>query len=438
MACGAAGVMSRFVVVLGLQWGDEGKGKLIDHITDERVMAVVRFQGGHNAGHTLVVEGKRMVLHLIPSGILHPGVRGLIGSGVVVSPMALGADIHTLAENGVVDVHERLCISPACPLLLPSHEALDQARERRGSGGNVAIGTTGLGIGPAYEDRAARRVLRIGELRDPVRFRSQLSQLMDYHNFLLSSYYHAPTLDIDEVTDHCLAQREWLLPLLSDVSQALVELRAQGAGVLFEGAQGALLDLDHGTYPYVTSSSVTAGNAASGSGCGPRHMDAVIGVVKAYATRVGDGPFATELVADSPVGRHLFERGTEYGATTGRRRRCGWLDLVALRRAVQINSVDGLALTKLDVLDGLSSLQLGVAYEGTDDDVNATPQPVYEEWPGWEEGAVAKAQSAAELPLAARRYLQRIEEFVGVPIELISTGPERGQCLIERHPFATD
>ena len=426
--------MSRFVVVLGLQWGDEGKGKLIDRISEDRVAAVVRFQGGHNAGHTLVVGGQRVVLHLIPSGILHRGVRGLIGSGVVVSPMALGEELRMLEASGVAGLHERLRLSEACSLVLPSHEALDRARERRGSGGNAVIGTTGLGIGPAYEDRAARRALRLGELRDPKRFRARLVQLMEYHNFLLSSYYQEPELDADEVAERCLAQREWLLGLITDVPQALDALRTAGAGVLFEGAQGALLDLDHGTYPYVTASSVTAGNAASGSGIGPRCLDAVLGVAKTYATRVGDGPFPTELAADSAVGAHLFERGEEYGATTGRRRRCGWLDLVALRRAVRMNSVDGLALTKLDVLEGLSPLRLGIGYEAADGD--AVPRPVFEELPGWEEGSVADAQSTAALPSAARRYLRRIEEFVGVPIDIVSTGPERGQCVIERHPFA--
>ena len=428
--------MSRFVVALGLQWGDEGKGKLIDSITAERVAAVVRFQGGHNAGHTLLVGEQRMVLHLIPSGILHAGVLGLIGSGVVVSPAALADELRMLEDSGLSGVRERLRLSTACPLLLPTHEALDRAREQHG--GSAAIGTTGRGIGPAYEDRAARRALRLSDLRDPERFLRQLARLVEYHNFLLTAYYGAPALDVGELGEQCLAQREWLLPLLADVPKILAELRADGAAVLFEGAQGAMLDLDHGTYPYVTSSSVTAGNAASGSGCGPRHLDAVLGVVKAYATRVGDGPFPTELDADSAVGSHLFERGEEYGATTGRRRRCGWLDLVALRRAVQLNSVDGLALSKLDVLDGLSTLRLGVAYQaeaepGTGD--GAPLRPVFEDWPGWLGASVATAASIASLPSAARDYLRRIEEFVGVPIDIVSTGPERAQCLIRRHPF---
>ncbi len=412
--------MSRFVVALGLQWGDEGKGKLIDAITAERVAAVVRFQGGHNAGHTLVVGGQRLVLHLIPSGILHAGVLGLIGSGVVVSPDALGAELHALEDSGVTGLRQRLRLSPACPLLLPTHEALDRARER--CGGGTAIGTTGRGIGPAYEDRAARRALRLGDLSDPKRLLEQLTKLVEYHNFLLTSYYGEPALDVEELGKQCLAQREWLLPLLADIPQMLIELRADGAAVLFEGAQGALLDLDHGTYPYVTSSSVTAGNAASGSGCGPRHFDAVLGVAKAYATRVGDGPFPTELDADSAVGTHLFERGEEYGATTGRRRRCGWLDLVALRRTVQINSVDGLALSKLDVLDGLSTLRLGVGYENDAESVvlgGAPLRPVFEDWPGWPAASTAAADSMASLPSAARDYLARIEEFVGVPIDIV-------------------
>ncbi len=429
--------MGKNVVVIGTQWGDEGKGKVVDLLT-ERVRAVVRFQGGHNAGHTLVIEGKQTILHLIPSGILHDGVECLIGNGVVLSPEALLSEVETL-EQGGVPVRERLSISPACALILPYHIALDQARER--ARGKQAIGTTGRGIGPAYEDKIARRGIRLGELLDPAHFQARLCEVLDYHNFALEHYFKADTVDVGACLDQALAQAEQIAPMVADVAGRLHQLCREDADVLFEGAQGALLDIDHGTYPYVTSSTTTAGGAASGSGVGPLDLDYVLGIVKAYTTRVGGGPFPTELFDDD--GDHLGTRGHEFGATTGRKRRCGWLDMVALRRSFAVNSVSGLCITKLDVLDGLERLRICTAYELDGERLDAPPvsadalarcKPVLEEMPGWQ-ARTAGAGALDDLPPAARDYLARIEELGGVPIDIISTGADRADTLVVRHPF---
>ena len=429
--------MSRNVVVLGTQWGDEGKGKIVDLLTD-RADAVVRFQGGHNAGHTLVCDGQTTVLHLIPSGILREGVQCLIGNGVVLAPDALLKEIRELEERGV-PVRERLRISPACPLILPYHVALDKAREqRRGEG---KIGTTGRGIGPAYEDKVARRGLRLGDLKDAARFETRLREVMEYHNFQLEAFYAAPTLDVDAVLAQTLALGEELLPMMADVTAILHQLRGDTRSILFEGAQGSLLDIDHGTYPFVTSSNTTAGGTATGSGFGPLYLDYVLGITKAYTTRVGSGPFPTELFDET--GEHLARRGHEFGATTGRARRCGWFDAVALRNAVNINSVSGLCLTKLDVLDGLESIQICIGYENTRGDAVPNPMdsddyeelvPVYETVPGWSESTLG-ARALDDLPKAARDYIALIETIVGAPIDIISTGPDRVETIILHDPF---
>jgi adenylosuccinate synthase len=429
--------MSKNVVVLGTQWGDEGKGKIVDLLTDQAEV-VVRFQGGHNAGHTLVIEGEKTVLHLIPSGVLRGEVKCLIGNGVVLSPEALLAEIAELEERAV-PVRERLVLSPACPLILPYHVALDQAREERR--GAAKIGTTGRGIGPAYEDKAARRGLRLGDLMVEGRFTEKLASVMEYHNFMLREYYQVPTVDFDATLAESLAMAEQLRPMVDDVSSRLHEYRVAGANILFEGAQGSLLDIDHGTYPFVTSSNTTAGGTATGSGFGPLYLDYVLGITKAYTTRVGSGPFPTELF-DS-TGEHLAQKGHEFGATTGRPRRCGWFDAVALRTAVQINSVSGLCLTKLDVLDGLETIQICVGYRDAagqpvtrpaDSDDYDGLEPVYEEVPGWSESTIG-ARSLEALPVAARDYIQRIEQVVGAPIDIISTGPDRVETIVLRHPF---
>jgi adenylosuccinate synthase len=429
--------MGKNVVVIGTQWGDEGKGKVVDLLTD-RAQAVARFQGGHNAGHTLVIEGKKTILHLIPSGILRDNVRCFIGNGVVLSPAALLEEISMLEEQGV-PARERLGISEGCPLILPYHIALDQAREA--ARGNKAIGTTGRGIGPAYEDKVSRRGIRLGELLDPTHFESRLREVMEYHNFALEHYYKQPALDVEHVLEEALAQREQIMPMVTDVPGELHRIRAEGGSILFEGAQGSMLDIDHGTYPFVTSSNTTAGGAASGSGVGPRDLDYILGIVKAYTTRVGGGPFPTELFdAD---GEHLGEKGHEFGATTGRRRRCGWLDTVALRRSFQFNSVTGLCITKLDVLDGLETLRLCVSYKLDGQEVDAPPvgaekfercEPVYIEMPGWQESTVG-AKSYDQLPQNAQNYLKKIEEICGVPVDIISTGPDRDETIVLRHPF---
>ena len=430
--------MGKNVVVIGAQWGDEGKGKVVDLLT-EQAAAVVRFQGGHNAGHTLVIDGEQTILHLIPSGILHDGVRCLIGNGVVLSPRALLSEVETLEARGV-PVRARLRISPACALILPYHIALDQARER--ARGNNAIGTTGRGIGPAYEDKIARRGIRLGELLDPVHFEQRLREVMDYHNFALQHYFKTDPVDVSATLDEALQQAEQIKPLVADVAALLHSLREEGANILFEGAQGALLDIDHGTYPFVTSSTTTAGGAASGSGVGPRDLDYILGIVKAYTTRVGGGPFPTELFDDD--GERLGKQGHEFGATTGRKRRCGWLDMVALRRSFAINSVSGLCITKLDVLDGMDRLRICTAYELDGQELTSPPMdasalarctPKFIELPGWSESTVGAASLEA-LPQQARDYLSKIEALGGVPIDVVSTGPDRGQTLILRHPFA--
>ena len=430
--------MGKNVVVIGAQWGDEGKGKVVDLLT-EQAAAVVRFQGGHNAGHTLVIDGEQTILHLIPSGILHDGVCCMIGNGVVLSPQALLSEVETLEARGV-PVRERLRISPACALILPYHIALDQARER--ARGNNAIGTTGRGIGPAYEDKIARRGLRLGELLDPAHFEQRLREVMEYHNFALQHYFKTDPVDISATLDEALQQAEQIRPMVADVVALLHSLREEGANILFEGAQGALLDIDHGTYPFVTSSTTTAGGAASGSGVGPCDLDYILGIVKAYTTRVGGGPFPTELFdAD---GDRLGKQGHEFGATTGRKRRCGWLDVVALRRSFVINSISGLCITKLDVLDGLETLRICTAYELDGLVLSAPPvdagalarcKPRYIELPGWSESTVGTGALDA-LPQQARDYLAKIEELGGVPIDVVSTGPDRSQTLILRHPFA--
>ncbi len=430
--------MGKSVVVIGAQWGDEGKGKVVDLLTD-RAAAVVRFQGGHNAGHTLVIDGEKTVLHLIPSGILRDGVRCLIGNGVVLSPAALLEEIDMLEGRGV-PARARLSISAACPLILPYHIALDQARER--ARGAKAIGTTGRGIGPAYEDKISRRGIRLGELLDPAHFQERLREVLDYHNFALVNYFKAEAVDYDRVLDEALAQGEAISPMVVDIPGVLHDLRRSGANLLFEGAQGALLDIDHGTYPFVTSSNTTAGGACTGSGMGPRALDYVLGIVKAYTTRVGAGPFPTELF--DAVGDHMGEKGQEFGATTGRKRRCGWLDLVALKRSFDINSVTGVCITKLDVLDGLETIRLCVGYDLDGQVVTAPPvgaeafarcRPSYIEMSGWSESTYGVTHYA-DLPANARHYLARIEELTGVPIDIVSTGPDRSETMVLRDPFA--
>ena len=429
--------MGKNVVVIGTQWGDEGKGKIVDLLTD-KADAVVRFQGGHNAGHTLVIKGEKTVLHLIPSGILRDEVRCLIGNGVVLSPSALLEELDMLAQGGV-DARSRIGISESCPVILPYHIALDQAREAER--GKKAIGTTGRGIGPCYEDKVSRRGIRLGEMLDAEHFKERLREVMDYHNFALEHLFKFGTVDYQQVLDEALAQAEQMRPLIEDVPGTLHSLRRQGRSVMFEGAQGALLDIDHGTYPYVTSSNTTAGGAASGSGVGPRDIDYVLGIVKAYTTRVGAGPFPTELFDDD--GDHLGVKGHEFGATTGRKRRCGWLDTVALRRSLQINSVTGMCVTKLDVLDGLDTVKICVAYKLDGREVDTPPvgadrfeqcEPVFIEMPGWSESTVG-ARSRDELPEAARAYLRKVEELCETPIDIISTGPDREETIVLRHPF---
>jgi len=429
--------MGKNVVVIGTQWGDEGKGKIVDLLTD-RADAVVRFQGGHNAGHTLVIDGKKTVLHLIPSGILREGTRCLIGNGVVLSPAALLEEIGMLESTGV-PVTSRLCLSESCTLILPYHIALDQARER--ARGKKAIGTTGRGIGPAYEDKAARRALRFGELCDAKVFAERLKEVMEYHNFTLVNYYKSEAVDYQQVLDEALEQAEVLAPTLEDVTGTLHRMREAGQNVMFEGAQGALLDIDHGTYPYVTSSNTTAGGAACGSGVGPRDLDYILGIVKAYTTRVGAGPFPTELFDDA--GQHLGEKGHEFGATTGRQRRCGWLDAVALKRSLQINSVTGMCITKLDVLDELETIKVCVAYKLDGKEVDVPPvgadgfercEPVYIELPGWQQSTIGAA-NMQELPEVAQAYLKKIEELTGVPVDIVSTGPDRAETFVVRNPY---
>jgi adenylosuccinate synthase len=414
--------VGRFVVVVGAQWGDEGKGKVVDLLT-EQVAGVARFQGGHNAGHTLVIAGERTVLSLIPSGVLREGVRCFIGNGVVVSLDALLSEADMLSARGV-PAFERLSVSPLCPLVLPSHASIDRARER--ASGERKIGTTGRGVGPAYEDKIARRAVRVGDLRDARHFESRLRELLDYHNFLLEKRLGEPPADPGATLETCLAQAERIGPLMSDVTAELHRLRRQGSNVLFEGAQGTMLDVDHGTFPFVTSSNTVAGYASVGTGLGPRDIDDVLGVVKAYTTRVGAGPFPTELHDD--VGRHLSRVGQEFGAVTGRPRRTGWFDAVALGRSIVNNGITALCVTKLDVLDGLGEVRLCVEY-------GADGRPRYETMPGWQE-RTAGVKSVAGLPTAARAYLARLESACGVPVTMISTGAERDETIVSRHPFA--
>jgi adenylosuccinate synthase len=425
--------MTRSVVILGTQWGDEGKGKIVDLLAHD-VHAVVRYQGGHNAGHTLVIDGEKTVLHVIPSGVLTPRARCLIGNGVVVAPRALIKEIEGLESRGV-DVRSRLGISPACPVILGFHEALDHAREE--ARGLRKIGTTGRGIGPAYEDKVSRHGLRLADLADPARLDDKLGGVIEYHNFLLEHFYKARPVDADAVADEAARLGEELKPMLSDVTQELHELRESGGRILFEGAQGSLLDIDHGTYPFVTSSNTTVGGVMTGTGVGPNAIDYVLGITKAYTTRVGSGPFPTEL--DNEAGRKMAKRGVEFGATTGRPRRCGWLDAVAMKRMVRVNGISGLCITKLDVLDTFDEVRICVDYDGVDSfplgaEEWSRVRPVYETLPGWE-GTTQGLTDAARLPSGARAYLERIEELIGAPVHMLSTGPERDANIIFNHPF---
>ncbi|MBT4161566.1 MAG: adenylosuccinate synthase [Gammaproteobacteria bacterium] len=417
--------MGKNVVVIGTHWGDEGKGKVVDLLT-EKAGAVVRFQGGHNAGHTLVVGGETTILHLIPSGILHSQVTCLIGNGVVLSVPDLFKEIEELESSGM-NVRDRLLVSGGCPLILPYHVALDRMREN--VRGNQKIGTTGRGIGPAYEDKVARRGVRVADLYDEALFRTKLEEIMDYHNFVLEKYFRTDRVSLEEVIDASLNHAEQLKPMVTDVVDELSRLRKAGTNILFEGAQGALLDIDHGTYPFVTSSNTTAGAISSGCGVGPLDLDYILGITKAYTTRVGSGPFPTELF--DAVGSHLAKVGNEFGATTGRPRRCGWFDAQALKKVVNINSVSGLCITKLDVLDGLENISICVDYEETS---GGEVQPVYEELPGWKD-STAEAKNLEALPAAARAYLERIEEVCEVRIDFVSTGPDREHTVVLNNPF---
>jgi adenylosuccinate synthase len=429
--------MGKNVVVIGAQWGDEGKGKIVDWLTEDAA-GVVRFQGGHNAGHTLVVNGRKTVLRLIPSGVLHPKVRVYVGNGVVVSPSALMAEIRELEAAGV-SLRGRLMISPACPLVLPVHAALDRARESAASEGK--IGTTGRGIGPAYEDKVARRAVRAQDLAHPDRLAAKLEPLLAYHNFVLTGFHRAEPVALGPMLDELVALGREIVPMIGDVAAELHAARARGDSLVFEGAQGALLDIDHGTYPFVTSSNCIAGAAAAGAGVGPRMIDTVLGIVKAYTTRVGGGPFPTEL--DDDVGAHLAKRGNEFGSVTGRPRRCGWLDIPLLRRSAQLSGMDGLCITKLDVLDGLDAIRVCTGYridgQATDlvptgaDEV-ARCEPVYETLPGWKDSTVG-ATTFDALPHDARAYLKRVEQLAGVPIAMVSTGPDRHETIMVRHPL---
>jgi adenylosuccinate synthase len=435
--------MAKNVVVIGTQWGDEGKGKIVDWLTDHS-QGVVRFQGGHNAGHTLVIGGKKTVLHLIPSGILRDHVMCYIGNGVVLSPQALLKEMDELKAAGI-DVYSRLKISEACPLILPYHEALDKAREL--AKGAAKIGTTGRGIGPAYEDKVARRAIRLQDIFFRERFAAKLGEVLDYHNYVLKNYFKADTVDFQKTLDDTLALGERIKPLVMDVPRALYDANQAGQSLLFEGAQGALLDIDHGTYPFVTSSNCIAGAACAGAGVGPQMLNYVLGITKAYTTRVGSGPFPTELydaeLKQDPTGKHLAVKGNEFGSTTGRARRCGWFDAAALKRSIQINGVSGLCITKLDVMDGMETVQLGVGYRinGVESDIMPAGadaltdcQAVYEEMPGWRESTLG-VQRYEELPKAARDYLERIAKVCGVPVDMVSTGPDRDETIVLRHPF---
>jgi adenylosuccinate synthase len=429
--------MNKSIVVLGTQWGDEGKGKIVDLLSRD-ADAVVRFQGGHNAGHTLVIDGEKTVLHLIPAGILQPGVECLIGNGVVLSLHALREEIEALEARGV-EVRSRISISPACAIIMPWHEALDRAREE--ARGAKAIGTTCRGIGPAYEDKVARRGLRTSDLRTPELLGEKIEHVLDFHNFVLTQRFGKEPLDFQAMLDQALELGEYFKDQVADVSGRLYELRATGKRVMFEGAQGSLLDIDHGTYPYVTSSNTTIGGVCTGAGVGPNAIDYVLGITKAYVTRVGGGPFPTELFDEA--GKRLARRGDEFGATTGRPRRCGWLDAVALRRMVSLNGVSGFCVTKLDVLDGFDEIRICTAYRLGDEVLDAPPldaqdwarlEPVYETFPGWQESSRG-ATRMEDLPANARSYLAAMEALCGAPVHIVSTGPDRSENIVIRYPF---
>ncbi|MGG4603373.1 adenylosuccinate synthase [Paenalcaligenes sp. Me131] len=429
--------MSKNIVVIGTQWGDEGKGKIVDWLA-ESAQGVVRFQGGHNAGHTLWINGQKTVLRLIPSGIMHSHVTCYIGNGVVLSPEALLAEIAELEAAGL-NVRDRLQISQACPLILPYHIAVDQARERRK--GDAKIGTTGRGIGPAYEDKVARRALRVQDLFDLVKFEEKLKEILDYHNFVLTQYLGAEAVSVAQVMEQVRTYSEALKPMVADVSNNLYVAKKEGQKLLFEGAQGALLDIDHGTYPFVTSSNCLAGAASAGAGVGPQQLEYVLGIAKCYTTRVGSGPFPTEL--HDEVGTRMATVGKEFGSVTGRARRCGWFDGAAMKRSVMINGITGLCMTKLDVLDGLETLKIGVGYRYNGEFLDVLPygadavagaEPVLEEMPGWSETTVGVTEYD-KLPVNARRYLERIAEICDVPIDMVSTGPDRRETIVLRDPF---
>ncbi|MCL9683347.1 adenylosuccinate synthase [Legionella maioricensis] len=430
--------MGKNVVVLGTQWGDEGKGKIVDLLTQD-AQVVVRYQGGHNAGHTLKIKGVKTILRLIPSGMLRPHVTCYIANGVVLSPQALLSEIKELEDKGI-NVRDRLRISLACPLILPYHVALDKARE--GHMGSSAIGTTGRGIGPAYEDKIARRALKVSDLFHPQRFAKKLTDLLDYHNFVLTQYFKQPPVALQPILDDALVWAEELKSMVYDVSTCLHEHREKGDNILFEGAQGVYLDIDHGTYPFVTSSNTCVGSVINGAGFGPKYLDYVLGITKAYTTRVGGGPFPTEL--SDEIGKRIAERGQEFGAVTGRPRRCGWFDAALLKRSIELNSITGLCITKLDVLDGLDVLRIAVAYKDRNGTLLSRPpqaaddfeglEPVYEEMPGWQEDT-ADVTVMSDLPANAIAYLKRIEQLLGIPIDMLSTGPERDSTIILRDPF---
>jgi adenylosuccinate synthase len=429
--------MNKSIVVLGTQWGDEGKGKIVDLLSQD-ADAVVRFQGGNNAGHTLVIDGQKTVLHLIPSGIMHPGVECLIGNGVVLSLSSLREEIEALEGRGV-EVRSRVLISPSCAIIMPWHTLLDRAREE--AAGNKAIGTTCRGIGPAYEDKIARRGLRTSDLLHPDTLRDKIETILDYHNFVLTKRFGQEPLSVEAMLDEALEFGAYFADQVGDVSGRLHTLRAEGKRIMFEGAQGSLLDIDHGTYPFVTSSNTTIGGVCTGAGIGPDAVDYVLGITKAYVTRVGGGPFPTELFDDD--GARLGRRGAEFGATTGRPRRCGWLDAVALRRMVRLNGVSGFCVTKLDVLDGFEEIRICSAYRLHGESLEAPPlhaadwadlEPVYETFPGWSESSRG-ATTMDQLPPNARSYLKAMEELCGAPVHIVSTGPDRSENIVIRYPY---
>ena len=443
----AASGRGRNVVVVGTQWGEEGKGKVFDWLTDH-AQAVVRFQGGHNAGHTLVIRGVKTALQLIPSGIMRDGVACYIGNGVVVDPQHLLGEIARLEAMGL-DVRSRLLISESCPLILPFHVEVDKARELlRESSGAGKIGTTGKGIGPAYEDKVARRALRVQDLKHPERFAAKLRELLELHNFALEGYLHGKALAFEPIFEAAMKAGEELRPMIGDVGYTLYNAHRAGANILFEGAQGTLLDIDHGTYPFVTSSNCVAGNASAGSGVGPDYLHYILGITKAYTTRVGSGPFPTELPIDEPgtIGHHLSTVGQERGTVTGRARRCGWLDAALLKRSIIINGISGLCITKLDVLDGLVEIKVCVGYELRGQRIDILPLdaddivacvPIYDSFPGWSQSTFGVTDWDA-LPLNARRYLERVQGFIGAPIDMVSTGPDRDHTILLRHPYQPD